>query len=153
MSCYCGSDKTYETCCAPYVNGTLPAQHAETLMRARYCAYVLGRGEFLVATTVPARQVPEDADLITAHAKNTSWLKLDILRSVEADSEASVEFKAYYKEADGVMRVHHELSTFLKMEGRWYYDAGELYHASIGRNESCPCGSGKKYKKCCGSAV
>ncbi|OZV12284.1 hypothetical protein CIW83_09295 [Tissierella sp. P1] len=20
----------------------------------------------------------------------------------------------------------------------------------IGRNESCPCGSGKKYKKCCG---
>jgi len=21
---------------------------------------------------------------------------------------------------------------------------------SIGRNDSCPCGSGKKYKKCCG---
>nr|WP_272917305.1 SEC-C metal-binding domain-containing protein [Halobacillus litoralis] len=21
----------------------------------------------------------------------------------------------------------------------------------IGRNEPCPCGSGKKYKKCCGS--
>ena len=21
----------------------------------------------------------------------------------------------------------------------------------IGRNDSCPCGSGKKYKKCCGS--
>jgi uncharacterized protein len=23
----------------------------------------------------------------------------------------------------------------------------------IGRNDSCPCGSGKKYKKCCGGAV
>ena len=23
----------------------------------------------------------------------------------------------------------------------------------VGRNEACPCGSGKKYKKCCGSAV
>ena len=23
-------------------------------------------------------------------------------------------------------------------------------HAKIGRNDSCPCGSGKKYKKCCG---
>jgi preprotein translocase subunit SecA len=23
----------------------------------------------------------------------------------------------------------------------------------IGRNEPCPCGSGKKYKKCCGAAV
>jgi uncharacterized protein YecA (UPF0149 family) len=22
--------------------------------------------------------------------------------------------------------------------------------ARVGRNESCPCGSGKKFKKCCG---
>jgi len=28
----------------------------------------------------------------------------------------------------------------------------ELYRApvKVGRNEPCPCGSGKKYKKCCG---
>ena len=23
----------------------------------------------------------------------------------------------------------------------------------VGRNEPCPCGSGKKYKKCCGTAA
>jgi uncharacterized protein YecA (UPF0149 family) len=23
----------------------------------------------------------------------------------------------------------------------------------IGRNDPCPCGSGKKYKKCCGAAM
>jgi uncharacterized protein YecA (UPF0149 family) len=23
--------------------------------------------------------------------------------------------------------------------------------AKIGRNEQCPCGSGKKYKRCCGA--
>ncbi len=23
----------------------------------------------------------------------------------------------------------------------------------IGRNEPCPCGSGKKYKKCCGGSI
>jgi uncharacterized protein YecA (UPF0149 family) len=23
----------------------------------------------------------------------------------------------------------------------------------VGRNDLCPCGSGKKYKKCCGAAV
>jgi preprotein translocase subunit SecA len=23
----------------------------------------------------------------------------------------------------------------------------------VGRNDSCPCGSGKKYKKCCGKGV
>ncbi|MBR6530302.1 MAG: SEC-C domain-containing protein, partial [Clostridia bacterium] len=24
--------------------------------------------------------------------------------------------------------------------------------AKVGRNDPCPCGSGKKYKKCCGAA-
>lgn len=24
---------------------------------------------------------------------------------------------------------------------------------SVGRNDPCPCGSGKKYKKCCGAAM
>jgi len=23
-------------------------------------------------------------------------------------------------------------------------------HEKVGRNDACPCGSGKKYKKCCG---
>jgi uncharacterized protein YecA (UPF0149 family) len=27
-----------------------------------------------------------------------------------------------------------------------------LRGAKVGRNEPCPCGSGKKYKKCCGAA-
>ena len=27
------------------------------------------------------------------------------------------------------------------------------HHAKIARNEPCPCGSGKKYKKCCGMTV
>ena len=27
------------------------------------------------------------------------------------------------------------------------------HHAKIARNEPCPCGSGKKYKKCCGATV
>jgi uncharacterized protein YecA (UPF0149 family) len=25
--------------------------------------------------------------------------------------------------------------------------------ASVGRNDPCPCGSGKKYKKCCGQGL
>jgi uncharacterized protein YecA (UPF0149 family) len=26
----------------------------------------------------------------------------------------------------------------------------DINHEKIGRNDPCPCGSGKKYKKCCG---
>ena len=34
------------------------------------------------------------------------------------------------------------------------WDGPELtHHAKIARNEPCPCGSGKKYKKCCGATV
>jgi uncharacterized protein YecA (UPF0149 family) len=27
--------------------------------------------------------------------------------------------------------------------------ADSLFQQSVGRNDACPCGSGKKYKKCC----
>lgn len=34
------------------------------------------------------------------------------------------------------------------------YKKSKIYHApvKVGRNEPCPCGSGKKYKNCCGKA-
>ncbi|MGI9435595.1 MAG: UPF0149 family protein [Geminicoccaceae bacterium] len=36
---------------------------------------------------------------------------------------------------------------------RDHADTGVSAARKIGRNEPCPCGSGKKYKRCCGSAV
>lgn len=153
MQCYCGSAEGFLTCCAPRISGDTPAQHAEQLMRSRYSAYVTGAGAYLVATTVPHKQVPEDAELIRAHAEQTTWLKLEVLSSSEVGSNAEVVFKAYYRDGDGSVRVHHEKSTFRKIDGRWYYDEGTLYETAIGRNESCPCGSGKKFKKCCGAAA
>lgn len=149
MRCHCGDERGYERCCGRFIDGHELAPDAVALMRSRYSAYVLGAGEYLVETTVPQKRVCEDAELIAAHAANTTWLKLDVLSSKLGDGAALVEFKAYYKEAEGAVRVHHELSSFLKIEGRWYYDAGKLFKAEVGRNEACPCGSGKKFKKCC----
>ncbi len=40
-----------------------------------------------------------------------------------------------------------------EMEKRKYTLSKELdekFYAKTGRNDPCPCGSGKKYKKCCG---
>ncbi|EOX3103618.1 SEC-C metal-binding domain-containing protein, partial [Vibrio cholerae] len=44
-----------------------------------------------------------------------------------------------------------ERSRFLKENNCWFYIDGE-FPAAIkqGRNDPCACGSGKKYKKCCG---
>ena len=65
-----------------------------------------------------------------------------------------VEFRALYRSIAG-MGVLHERSSFLCENGCWSYVDGELIEAGAlqsgktGRNEPCPCGSGKKYKKCC----
>ena len=51
--------------------------------------------------------------------------------------------------AAGVMRMH---AYYLGQRDE-YMAQTETYvrpHRKIGRNEPCPCGSGKKYKRCCG---
>ena len=151
MKCHCGSQRSSAECCLALIEGGRQATDAEGLMRSRYTAYVIGRGDYLVSTTVPRNRVAEDAVLIAEHAAATQWLGLKILSSQEEGDDATVEFKAYYRQ-NGTIAVHHEKSTFVRLEGVWYYKAGTLYEAAVGRNEPCPCGSGRKYKKCCAKA-
>jgi SEC-C motif-containing protein len=110
----------------------------EDLMRSRYEAFVNLDGEYLAATTT--QNVSTD---MSGYA-NIEWLKLDVIDA--HDNE--VEFKAYYRE-DGMIKLLHERSKFIKKEGRWLYESGVIYNSKIERNEPCPCGSGRKYKKCC----
>jgi SEC-C motif-containing protein len=49
--------------------------------------------------------------------------------------------------------VLEEASRFRREAGRWYYLEGRptLTRLKPGRNEACPCGSGRKLKQCCGA--
>ena len=116
------------------------------LMRSRYMAYVLGDGAYVVRTSVSVNRALLNAADIAADSKKIEWLKLEI---IENSKEDVVEFKAYYRE-NGVVQLLHEKSSFIKEEGQWVYDTGHFFETKISRNESCPCGSGKKYKRCCG---
>jgi uncharacterized protein YecA (UPF0149 family) len=51
-------------------------------------------------------------------------------------------------------RVRREaIATSVVMQGSRTDDGVAIARAShVGRHESCPCGSGKKWKRCCGSA-
>lgn len=51
--------------------------------------------------------------------------------------------------AAGVMRIHR---FFLKQRSLYTPPSGTFMHegGKTGRNEPCPCGSGKKFKQCCG---
>ena len=55
------------------------------------------------------------------------------------------------------MQNVHEIAGFKKFDDEWKYVAGNVIPTTVkrvckkvGRNEPCPCGSGKKYKNCCG---
>jgi len=143
------------------ISGARAAVTAEALMRARYSAYVSGRLGFLGESLHPDHRKDYDPEATRRWARDSSWLSLEI-RSTEAggegDREGRVEFVATYREKGAIHR-HHEVSRFLKEGGIWYFVDGQLQKPEtqtrvvpkVGRNDPCPCGSGKKYKKCCGS--
>ncbi|MEN8179404.1 MAG: YchJ family metal-binding protein [Pseudomonadota bacterium] len=158
--CYCGSGRDFTNCCAPVLDGSGPAETAEVLMRARYSAFATQQAEFLHESLHPEHRDDHDLAATRKWAENSQWLGLEIV-AVEAggpdDSEGTVEFVATYKER-GLVRPYHEVSNFCKVDDRWYYVDGKLVmpetevrnQPKVGRNDPCPCGSGKKYKKCCG---
>ena len=160
MTCPCGSPKELADCCEPYVQGKEAAPTAEALMRSRYVSYTMGEVGYIAATHLPDNR--DDVDLKAAErwAEHAEWQGLDIIESVAGkvdDDEGVVEFVARFA-MQGKDQRHHERSTFKKVEGKWYYVDGDMVKpkpvvregAKVGRNEPCPCGSGKKHKRCCG---
>ncbi len=158
--CHCNSGLEFDNCCGPVLSGEKPAATAEALMRSRYSAFCCGEIDYLSESLHPNHRSDHDVAATRRWAENADWLGLEI-RSTrdggENDDEGEVEFIVNYRE-DGVVRHHHEISRFKKQAGRWYYVDGDAPKAEtyvkqqpkVGRNEPCPCGSGKKYKKCCG---
>lgn len=157
MKCPCSSQKKYEDCCAPLHAGEKVALTAQELMRARYSAFVQQEIDYIVETHHPETRSSVNKDEIANWAKDSEWKGLEILATQDGmndDSEGLVDFIANY-EINGESVAHKERSLFKKSEGLWYfYNAASLDPVKregpkVGRNDPCPCGSGKKYKKCC----
>ena len=159
-TCPCGSGKKYAECCAPIIGGTVRALTAEALMRARYSAYVAQEIDFIVNSCEEGEGIAGiDKKATEEWSKKSTWHGLTILNTTkggEGDDEGTVEFKAAYT-LKQMHDVHHEIAAFKKVDGDWKYVAGNIVTTTvkregrkIGRNEPCPCGSGKKYKNCCG---
>lgn len=156
--CPCGSSLSYAKCCDPLITGKAAAETAESLMRSRYSAYVKVEMDYLFETTHPDYRKGYDHEGTRTWAENAEWHGLEIISSSRGggeDSLGEVEFIARFSE-DGSERAHHELGKFKKLDGKWYFTEGKMVGAKpivstkIGRNDPCPCGSGSKYKKCCG---
>jgi len=158
--CPCGSKMKYAECCRPLISGEKRAETAEQVMRARYSAYVMKEMGYLLTSLHPAHRSDYDEKSSRAWAERTVWRGIEIHHTVNGgpdDSEGQVEFTVSFTE-NGIRQEHHERSTFRKADGVWYFEAGKVLPPKqvvrtapkAGRNDPCPCGSGKKFKKCCG---
>lgn len=131
---------------------------AEELMKVRYHAYETCDMEFIKESHDPDNTDGIDWAECEKWARESQWLGLEIISTTkggEDDKDGIVEFKATYIE-NGKTIVHHERSYFVKKNGVWFYQkwlpitSTRINENRVGRNDPCPCGSGKKYKKCCG---
>ncbi len=149
--CPCQSGKLSTECCQPHLISNKNAQTALALMRSRFVAYTTKNVSYLLKTWHSSTR---PATINTATIPD--WQKLEIIctnKGGEKDKKGSVEFKAYGV-VNNTVQVLHEKSRFVKESGSWFYVDGIITAtrsgSKTGRNEPCPCNSGKKYKKCCG---
>ena len=117
-------------------------------MRSRYCAYALHDRDYLEQTWHVDHR---PSDLVLDNG--TRWIGLEVIDFQQQDDQATVEFEARLLVA-GKVDVMHEHSRFVQQRGRWLYTSGDTLPPTFqpwnpGRNETCPCGSGKKFKRCC----
>ncbi|MBH0097041.1 YchJ family protein [Psychrobacter sp. NZS113] len=169
---------SYQDCCQPYHDAfyndevdkldDIKAETAERLMRTRYSAFFLVKPEYIVKTTLPAQQKLLDIKAIESWAKETDWAGLEIVEHTPklGKRHAQVEFKAYFKSHEEInsgleekIQAHHELSAFIKIKNkaagnseRWYF-LDPTVAMTVSQKQPCICGSGEKFKRCCGMYI
>ena len=115
-----GQALSLDACCGPYHAGQA-APDAESLMRSRYSAFVLGDVPYLLGTW-HSSQRPATLEL-EAGAK---WLGLEIRQHrITGEDTAEVEFVARFRLGGKAIR-QHERSRFVREDGRWYYVDGDV---------------------------
>jgi len=158
--CPCQSGKDVSACCGPYLSGEKKAETAEILLRSRYAAYVRKNVDYIVETTHPDQREADARRTVERWMKSCDWKNIEIVECSGGgleDLDGTVEFKAAYIQK-GRRQLHHEVAEFKKADDVWYFHDAKAPQIAqyvrsepkIGRNEPCSCGSGKKYKKCCG---
>lgn len=129
-------------------------------MRSRYTAHVQDNFEHVASTHAKAAQADYNVSAAKAQNKGTTWVGFEVTEVIDGgvdDETGTVTFTARYEE-NGELHAHRERGKFAREKGVWVYVDGKINPelepvrvVKVGRNDPCICGSGKKYKKCCGA--
>jgi len=163
-SCPCGSSQDYTACCEPIHHNHSLAKTPEQLMRSRYSAHVKGLVDYVVETYHPSCNAEQQRDEI-AQSIESDWCGLEVISTASGkdNNEGFVTFKAFFNQ-DNEQYCLEECSRFVREDDLWFYIDGTfpaeqrpdprlnqpVNQLKVGRNDPCICGSGKKFKKCCG---
>ena len=153
MTCECGLDKPFSECCGRFLTGQASPATTEELLRSRFVAFGMSDFDYIEKTQM-GQLAPE-----VRERKAPEWESLEILESEGGgidDTTGMIEFVAHYH-LNGC-RNHRERCRFVRVDGLWSYIEGEINDEGtvkrgapkVGRNDPCPCGSGNKFKRCCG---
>lgn len=119
-ACPCGSGNSYNACCGPLHKGSAVAKTPKQLIRSRYCAYALGgNGDYLLQTWHPDSTAGLTAESLSA--KTLNWQGLAIVSYSQNGDEGTVEFEASFIDGEGKSGLHHEVSRFVRQQGKWLY--------------------------------
>ena len=153
--CPCGSGLKFAECCGPFLEGSRPAPTAEALMRSRYTAFAVQDVPYILRSWHRSTR-PGSLDL--SDEAGFDWHGIEVLETEAGGAEDKAGVVEFIANFSGHGQDHrlHERAKFVCEEGQWLYVDGKVNPGrvpvtseKIGRNEPCPCGSGKKYKKCC----
>lgn len=121
IPCPCGRPARFDLCCGRLIGGDAVADTPETLMRSRYSAFATGATAYLVDSWHPSTR-PAALSL----DDNPRWVGLQIVRCETTSPDSGiVEFIARYR-AGGRAQTLHEISRFVREQGRWYYVDGDI---------------------------
>lgn len=124
--CPCGSEKEYKFCCELLIKNKKKPSSALELMKSRFSAYAKKKPKYIVKTTHPDNRSLYPEEEILDWMENCKFFELEILSHRERESDAFVEFIAYYRDGYGLPHEHHEYSLFKKIGQLWYFEEGEV---------------------------
>ena len=149
-ACLCGSQQNYKNCCEPLLLGDKQAETPEQLMRSRFTAYAQKNAKYIYQTYASEKQAENPVKEIKEFATSCRFISLSVIDTNNDGDRGVVEFKANYFYQNLYCELH-ERSQFIKEQDQWRYLDGIIFPVAdikMGRNDDCPCGSNKKYKKC-----
>ena len=124
-------------------------------MRSRFTAHVARDYLYLHRTYQPTSKLPfkDESD-----PSPPGWSRL-VIHTHEPGNHpdtAFVDFTAFFVDKNGEHAMQ-EKSEFHRLGGQWLFTRTirqgpapvKSSGPKVGRNDPCPCGSGKKYKHCC----